>query len=160
MYNIYGKSGSEGDALIMTETICEGGRREVDLGKGGPTIFLGDFNATPNKLITIKAPIEREWADAGSKASWWGKEPNQPTCRANSKATQSRIDGGHRGCGDFGVRLQLRGGEPVRRQHPGRLRLLPARVQRIFIFLSELLIKFGHIFLHVTKPILIFLLLV
>ena len=43
---------------MLTETICEGGRRDVDLGRGGPTIFLGDFNATPNKLITIKALIE------------------------------------------------------------------------------------------------------
>ena len=94
MYNFYGKSGSKGEALVLTETICEGGRRDVEMSSPAPTIFLGDFNATPDTLITIKTLIEeRRWTDVGRKAHGWGRKPDQPTCHSNSKAKKSRIDG-------------------------------------------------------------------
>ena len=94
IYNIYGKSGGSGVHIATTEAMLGACRRDMRMGVLYPSIVLGDFNATPNKLGPVKDWVhEEQWTDVGHRADWWGSTPNHWTCHARAAAKKSRIDG-------------------------------------------------------------------
>ena len=90
---IYGKSGGSKKAIRMTEAIIDAARQEVDAGHYLATMLVGDLNANPEKLKTVKEMIKNDqWTDVGKHASWWGGKDEEPTCQPRPKATPTRID--------------------------------------------------------------------
>ena len=63
VYVIYGKTGGSGEALAITEALMEAIRLEIRANPGEecePTLIMGDYNATPCDLATVKEMMHEE----------------------------------------------------------------------------------------------------
>ena len=71
VYTVYGKSGGSKEAITTTEALCQGCRRDGEQSINGPMMWVGDFNATPCELGTVRELMkEDQWADVGHRAHW------------------------------------------------------------------------------------------
>ena len=94
VYNMYGKSGGSKDAVTTTEALCQGCRRDGARNLHCPKMWVGDFNATPCDLLTVREMIrDHQWTDVGHRDNWWRGKPDEWTCHSRAKAKKSRIDG-------------------------------------------------------------------
>ena len=94
VFVIYGASGGGKIARGTTEALIDAIAQEKAKRPYMATIIVGDFNAEPDSLMSIKELIaEEQWTDVGRHASRWGGEDAQPTCKTNPRAKATRIDG-------------------------------------------------------------------
>ena len=94
IYNVYGESGGTNDNITTTEALLQGCIRDRRTGVCNPTMWVGDFNAEPNKLGPVQELIKEErWTDVGHRARWWGQPADHWTCHQRHDAKKPRIDG-------------------------------------------------------------------
>lgn len=60
VFVIYEKSGGTKEAYAVAEAIMETNEEEVDADPRMPTLVMGDFNAAPCKLQSVKKLIEEQ----------------------------------------------------------------------------------------------------
>ena len=78
----------------MKDAIVEAIKAEIESEFHRPTLIMGDFNAVPGSLRSVKGMLDtNQWIDVGACASWWGGEDGTPTCQTRPQAKPTRIDG-------------------------------------------------------------------
>ena len=81
-------------SINYTDSIIAAIQDEMRSEPGMPTIFVGDVNAEPNMLSSIKDLSEEEsCTDLGANASFWAGKDDETTCQSSANAKASRIDG-------------------------------------------------------------------
>ena len=94
VYVPYGKSGGAKADREITDAIVEAIKAEIESEFHRPTLIMGDFNAVPGSLRSVKDMLDtNQWIDVGACASWWGGEDESPTCQTRPQAKPTRIDG-------------------------------------------------------------------
>ena len=84
IFNIYGYTGGHTNriAAARTDALLAAALDELRFLPECPCLVLGDFNAEPSDLPTLRKVTGLGWTNLGASAEMWNQLPNVPTCRA------------------------------------------------------------------------------
>ena len=95
VYIIYGATNGDksDEAAALTDALISCAISDAKLQPAGPKMIVGDFNATVDRLPSLKeASLQGDFLDVGSIASSFKGVDNDTTCRATHLATPTRRD--------------------------------------------------------------------
>ena len=97
MVSIYGwarqEAGDEANRFERTDQIVQALLLELAQWPAGPTLVMGDLNASATKLPSLKDALDCDrLIDLGARAQAWGGGNEQPTAQAHNARKPSRID--------------------------------------------------------------------
>ena len=90
---MYSYTGGHRDGLAANRTdhLLQAALDELQHMPETPCLILGDLNAEPSDLPTLRKLQSLGWVDLASSAAIWGREPNQPTCKSpNPRIREAR----------------------------------------------------------------------